>query len=1001
MDPQKLNFAFKRILAITFTNKAAAEMKQRVISALSTILNDSEWPKIGTHLCEDLSISETELKHRCSVLINQILHNYSDFSIGTIDAFTHRLVRTFAFDLKLPAGFNVELNSEEFYAKVVARLLNTLGEDSQLTDVLKEFAINKTEEQASWDPEKLILDFTGMLQFEQAETYLNLLRAFSDEDLEKIRKDLIADCHQFKQFVIAKGNEGQALRLSHRLENAQLRNKSRSPVYSFRKWAEFDIDSLDMDSKSLLSAIEKNDWVLPEFAVGNINEQFSAIAKSLLDYLSNNLADYLLSKVISDTIYPLILLRRIEQITTQIKEEERVVFMSEFNRKINEIIQHEPTPFIYERLGERYKSYLIDEFQDTSTMQWQNILPLIENSLASGNYNLLVGDGKQSIYRWRNANVKQFTLLPESEEKNPDQLLLDRTKVLKNNFDERPLNSNFRSTKDIIEFNNAFFAFIKQDKSPFIQKIFDKHDQAVINPARGFITLNCGLLNSLEVESKNCEHTRYHIQQALDANFQYKDIAVIVRSNRHGNIIADYLASIQIPVVSSDSLLLSNNQEVSVLVNYIQCISQEQHQVPASAIVNYLHHQGHPNFSNIDEVLRKIASGYSIFKIFSESNLLLHADGLNLLDQVAAVASNLNFPDHTTPYIRFFLDAVNEFMINEGGSATNFLEWWNKKNKNASLVIPDNANAVRILTIHASKGLEFPVVIVPYCNWRLFKENFAWVSFENKKVPIPAGFVKISRKKSGAGLSANYEAEAEEQLLDNLNLLYVAFTRPVERLHIITHYAKKDQTVASWLETFFSNHAQNPQEGYYHFGQAEKALQHHKSKSAISMELPAFSVSPIRQQISVRNAFFGNAEDDSARQEGIILHWMLSETESEANIEQTIHAAISKGIINSDAAGDYRIKLNTVFEALKPIISSATQLIKESELITENGEILRPDLVVVKQNTTKIVDYKSGQKEKKHVAQMLIYQKALQGLGYPNVSACILYVNPIEIVEIA
>jgi ATP-dependent exoDNAse (exonuclease V) beta subunit len=998
-DPKRVDYAYRRILAITFTNKAAAEMKSRVVSALSSICEYKELPDIGKMLLTDLTISETELRLRAASLLESILHNYSDFSIGTIDSFTHRLVRTFAFDLKLPAGFNVELNTSEFYSKVISRLLNSLGEDEKLSMLLKEYAIDKTEENTSWDPESSLLDFSKMLSAENAETYLVKLRKYSDEQLEEERKKLLKECREYKQHIQTEGRK--AIHFINRLNinETDLVGKSRSPISFFKKCAQFKLND-KLEYKTLEKTIANNKWVSALPNAEEINNQLTATANELLLYILKHHEGYLLNKIVSNNIYPLMLLRRIETITEELKEEERVVFISEFNQRIHALIKNEPAPFIYERLGERYRHYLIDEFQDTSTMQWQNILPLIENTLSAGNFNLIVGDGKQSIYRWRNANVKQFASLPETDLIEADDLLKERTQVLKQHFEEEPLNNNYRSTRDVIEFNNAFFKALKERHSEEVQTIYKGHEQGVINPARGFITLNSENTAKSEFKIRNCEHALLHIQNALAAGYAYRDIAVIVRKNTHGNQIADYLTSNNIPVVSSDSLLLKNSTEVNVLINFLKCLEQEHHQIPAAAILNYVFHREWLTNETLHEKLLELSQGYTLFHILKQLELLPETEGLNLLDQVATLAERLEFPETSAPYVRFFLDVVNEFMITEGGSPGYFLEWWDRKKERASLIIPDHADAVRIMTIHASKGLEFPVVICPFFNWEFFRPDYTWVNLEANPIGIPASIIKISSGASQAGLEKDFTHEQSQQVLDNVNLLYVAFTRAAERLHIITckSEANKKQEVGQWITPFFQANGQMLGDDYYCFGEAQpKSSKPHKQVSN-SLLLPAFEASRIRQAVAVRNSKFES--DNNARQEGIVLHWLLSKLTPEIELQDVLNLAIRKGVIHREQATSIALQLATIQKKIQEWMHEAIETIQEAELITANGEILRPDLVIVKPNSTLLVDYKSGKKEKKHVEQMQAYMDALHAMHYKNIQGTLLYLTPLEQVDL-
>jgi ATP-dependent exoDNAse (exonuclease V) beta subunit len=573
-DEKKLNSNYKRILAVTFTNKAAAEMKQRILDALNKISNENDLPFIGELLCNELGLTPNELKKRAQIVLSQILHHYSDFSIGTIDSFTHKIVKTFAHDLKLPVNFNLEMDVEGFYDKVISTLFNQIGEDEYISKLLKEFVLNKAEENASWDPEKTIKEFAKLLQKENSDTYLNQLKNLNAQELEEIRKELFAYLSYYNSFLKIEAKKAIDLISNNGLSDNDFTYKKSGPQNFFNKCFNHSANLDDTSKTRIIDALEKKQWADKKGPNANkvegISDQLTTIASTLIDFIKENYSYYSLCKLLSTQIYPLLLLKKIEEISNEKKQEERLVFISEFNKNIFELINNEPTPFIYERLGEKYQHYLLDEFQDTSTLQWHNILPLVDNSLANGWFNLIVGDGKQSIYRWRNANVKQFIDLPFIENTNNNFLVEERSQNLNRNFKENLLNTNFRSLKTIIDFNNSLFANLNiQLLNEEHKKIYLNQQQNIKHAGAGLITAYTGKVKKDELEGINFNLIKESIQNALNANFSYKDICIIVRQNTHGNSIANHLMENQIPIVSSDSLLLKNNLEINTIISYL------------------------------------------------------------------------------------------------------------------------------------------------------------------------------------------------------------------------------------------------------------------------------------------------------------------------------------------------------------------------------------------------------------------------------------------------
>ncbi|MBL7912898.1 MAG: UvrD-helicase domain-containing protein [Bacteroidia bacterium] len=1012
-DPKKLNSNYKRILAVTFTNKAAAEMKQRILDALDQIANKTQLPFVGKLLCDELKVKPEELKQRSAIVLSQILHHYSDFSIGTIDSFTHKIVKTFAHDLKLPVNFNLEMDVEGFYDKVISTLFNQIGEDEYVSKLLKEFVLNKAEENASWDPEKAIKEFAKLLQKENSDSYLQKLKHFSPQELEEIRKELFAYISYYNSHLKTEGQKAIDLISKNGLSDNDFSYKGSGPQSFFKKCANQNVDIETTVKGRTIDAIEKNVWANKETPnknkVESISSQLTSIAKELIDFIKENHSYYSLCKLLSTQIYPLLLLKKIEEISNDKKQEERLVFISEFNKNIFDLINNEPTPFIYERLGEKYQHYLLDEFQDTSTLQWHNILPLIDNSLSNGWFNLIVGDGKQSIYRWRNANVKQFIDLPEIENATGNFLIEERSDNLNRNFKENLLDTNYRSLSTIINFNNALFNKLSDDLlSDSHKKIYKDQRQEVKHLGAGLITVNTGKVNREELDELNFSVIKAQIQNALNSKFEYKDICIIVRKNTHGNNIADFLMQNQIPIVSSDSLLLKNNLEINTIISYLNYLSNIQDKVSATAVINYLQQTQQISNKEFTTSAQKLAKNISLFDVLKSFNINLPDHDLslnNLFDHCLIIINALSLNKNGYPYIRFFLDEVNEYLITKNSNISSFCEWWKARSQKASLIIPANTNAVKIMTIHASKGLEFPVVIVPYCNSNFYRANDSWVELNNAKIKLPVAALNLSSKVKNAGLEKEFAVEEQEQILENLNLLYVAFTRASERLHIISAYSNNSKTLIShWIESYLTNNLKPKETNYFEIGLANNKQLQESKESPEHFNLNALKFDTSNNVIQIKAAHLLNSEDSlEAKEMGIIIHWILSKINNNKQVDAAINQALLEGIINTTQIVPIKEKLNRLVNhsELRSYFESEKNYKIEMEIATFSGEVLRPDRIILEENLTTIIDYKTGRENnKKYFKQLLKYRDAMINMGYNNIKSLLVYIDDLTIVEL-
>lgn len=1017
-DETKLQHIFKRILAITFTNKAAAEMKSRVLEALEHISTQQKMPFIGTLLCQELQLPEEQLRERAAILLSAILHHYSDFAIGTIDSFTHKIVKTFAHDLKLPVNFTIELDTRGFYNKVVANLLNKIGEDPYISKLLTEFVLNKAEDNKGWDPEDQILKFSELLEKEHSEDYLEQLKHFDSNELEEFRKQFLDFCSYYKSTM-----KGLGVAMTTKIHACGLNDqdfvyKKSGPQNFFTKAENNLISAVEINGARINNAIATGTWFDKKLTLTTellqLKEELKEGARAIMAFYEENGTYYNLCELLSKQMYPLMLLKKIEEITLEQKQEDRLVFISEFNQKIYDIIHHEPTPFIYERLGERYRHYLLDEFQDTSTLQWQNMLPLIDNALSGGWYNLIVGDGKQSIYRWRNANVNQFDLLPQVENSDQNPILLERENSLKRNFEARRLNTNFRSAAGIVQFNNQLFEVLSGELLDHAQNTIYASQAQQVNPllpkeVQGYITVQTGRVPAEEFNNSQFEALRQHVQDALHNGYEYRDICVLTSTNQHGNLIASFLVEQKIPVVSADSLLLKNNTEVNTLVAWLRYLQNNHDQLQAAIVVNYLHRTGLLTATQLHEHLQLLGSGSSLFSIFKTLQIPITASQTvlnNLLDNCILFINALQMHQHNHQYLRFFLDEVNEFMVLKNTGISGFLDWWESRKSKASLIIPDGINAVRIMTIHASKGLEFPVVIVPFCNWPVYKPNNNWVQLHHQNIQLPVAVIELTAKAVESGLGAEYENEQQAQVLDNLNKLYVAFTRAVSRLHILATCSSGNHKVGvhHWLEGYLAKGEYAVEEGLVAFGDPnEKAIRHQKQNLEHFSLLPLqFNASP--QAVSIKSSgLLNHAESEEAKQHGLLMHWLLAKIKTASDIETSLQAANRHGLVHYTDIPVLRVKLQQVLDhpQLAPWFKTSLDCRLEAELVTANGTLLRPDRIVITGSDAVVIDYKTGlPNPQKYNRQLLQYADALISMGLNVTQKLLVYLDDLTIVPV-
>ena len=990
-------------------------MKSRVIDALHEISTENNTGAMTTLLCADLQITAAELRKRAEIVLKSILHHYSDLSIGTIDSFTHKIVKTFAHDLKLPVNFNLELDTEGFYEKVISSLFASVGEDDYVSHLLKEYALNKARDNASWDPEQQIRDFARLLQKENSGLYVEQLRQFDSSELEQFRLQFLDFILHFKTHIKTEAKKALDLIAVNHIDTEDFSGKSRGAQTFFQKCSQLQIKEDTLANKVLNEVLQSGQWHGKSKTTGSrslqaIAPQLTQLAQELYNFIQNNYKYFTLCEILSKQMYPLMLLKKIEELTEAQKQEERLVFISEFNQKIFDIINNEPTPFIYERLGERYQHFLLDEFQDTSSLQWQNLLPLLDSSLAAGWFNLIVGDGKQSIYRWRNANVQQFADLPKVDNKTGSAAVEERAQSLLRNFEERRLQDNYRSARQVIQFNNQFFTQLAKDHlSPRHASIYHLHEQNIISTAEGLVTLHSGDLDKDELDVRTRALVLKQVTEALGDGYAYRDICVLCRNNGAGNQIADFLMAEDVPVVSSDSLLLVHNFEVNTLLACLRYQADRQDSLSAAAVLNYLWQTKKITEAMFHTELRSLSRGSSLSAILQRAGIALDEDELslsNLFDNCVRICRALGLTERAFAYIRFFLDDVSEFLVMKNSNLSEFFEWWDIRQKKASMIIPENTNAVRIMTIHASKGLEFPVVIIPYCNWTTYRASDNWVEVRHERTALPVSIVNMAGKAQSSGFEKEVQEENEEQVLDNLNLLYVAFTRAASRLHVITYKSsgQRKETVATWINDYAAAQLKEKEQNVYELGIRETYIPKKERQSSATFDLQPLTLASAGNVVRIKSAhLLATEEGDQAKQQGILMHWLLSQIRVPNDLEAALEKGLQQGQMTAAEVPPLRDKLSRLLKHvdLQFAFEPQTELWLERELVSPNGLVLRPDRFSKTSDGYLLIDYKTGKENyKSHSRQLYNYQDALENLGYTAIRKLLVYIDEEQVVEV-
>lgn len=992
-------FSFRHILAITFTNKAVGEMKSRILNSLqefSAYKIGDETSDLFKEVVKKTALQPKEVISKSEKILRFLLDHYAAFEVSTIDAFTHKVIRTFAKDLNLSINFDVELEANELLAEAVDRLINRVGSDDVLTQLLIDYTIERVNDDKSGNIKANILETASLILSENDLPYIEALESFSVQDFVETKQNLESQNNELEAQQIEIAKQILAVFDAHDVRAEFKRN-------SIPKFFEKIINGSPQKKLN----IDGTDWMLTIDDPSTYYKKTTPDSvKSTLENLSPQIvaaydqckfvnAQIRVNEKLCESITQLSVIHLVKIELELLKEEKNVLLISDFNQKINEQIKDQPTPFIYERLGEKFQHYFIDEFQDTSTMQWQNIVPLVENALgASFNEEqgsaTLVGDPKQSIYAWRGGDVHQFMNLIKGKTSIP---IPPETLTL---------GSNYRSAKTIVNFNNRFFELAKsQMSSPLIHEIYtdDKLKQVPKKNNKGLVRikfidakLKADELEIYPVEVYQC------ITEKIEQGFKLNEICVLVRKKDEGISIANYLKSQDINVMSSETLLISANTQVQELTNFLSYLNDHENLEAKHNFLKYhflnqsqtLDFKTHKSLLQLDfKMFIKALSDYDI------SFDIQKFQRLGLYNAVEYCLSSLHIEGNA--YVQFFLDEVFQFGEKKNNDLDTFLSDWELKSASRSISTSSGFNAVNIMTIHKSKGLEFPVIIYPFANQKYhdINKSHLWLPLD-EKFKIPFGLIKTPGNISGLDFYEKaYQNLIYEKELDCLNVLYVALTRASKELHIFSKNESDHNTKA--ISNLFKNYIE------------VEGIQGENDDYFIGETLPQTSAEEDSEQFQLQ--FSGqdklevelvdevkHSTKNQAVSYGLMLHDLLAKIYTESDINR-ITSTLNPDHLDLKFI-QQQLEAVVKHPNLAPYFSAEWQSFNERDIFYK-GEVFRPDKFCVKDNQVAIIDYKTGDKSKQHEQQLKQYATIFESMNYKVSALILVYISDqIELINL-
>lgn len=1020
-EPRK----YKRILAITFTNKAANEMKERVVQSLIQIGNQQNDPLTGSvaimfdQIKSQLNLPDEQLIENAKLVIGLILHNYSDFAIGTIDSFVHRIIRSFAFDLRIPMSFEVELDTEDTLRRIIDLLISKAGSDDELTQLLLKFTQSKTEDEKNWNIEEDIFNVAKLLLDEDSQQQIIVHKKKSISAFLEIYKNLSGFIAVYENELAKLGSQAMELIQDNGVSESAFYQGNRGIYAWFSRFAKRDFSNSQPKS-FVLASVEQDKWYSGKAsendknAIDLIKTQLSDIYVEIVQLMDQKSEKYYLCYATRKNLYPLAILNEIEQLLDDYKSENNVLLISEFNQRISNVVMHEPVPFIYERAGEKYQHYLVDEFQDTSVLQWQNLLPLFENSLGSGKFNMIVGDAKQAIYRWRNGEVEQFIELPYLYKADQLPYANQRQQILNQQYSGKDLKHNYRSAQQLVQFNNEFFQIVSEILPGHYQNVYQEAGQiAGSSNSGGYVEIEFfdKENNTLDREAINLDRCLNIIQENLKLKYQLGDIAILCRNNKHASSIAAHLLLHDIPVVSSESLLLSASLNVRTVISIARLMVYPDDKIARVEIINWLQQSkkaaiNWPN--NIKQLISEL-NNHSFKEFISKlESFNIQINTGKLLEQTVyefceTLIRDLGLNKSKDPYLSFFLDAILDQLKDPAFDLKAMLDWWDHKKDKLSIVVPNEVDAVKVMTIHKSKGLEFPVVVYPFASERVRNsKDKLWIQPGELIPELETVLVDASKQLEETSFGAVYQEEKDKSLLDLVNVLYVAMTRAADRLYVISENPTKNAglTATPAILKYFlqKKNVWEDEKHTYSFGDPNtsgKNAEPFNEKADDLIHLIRSGDWRKLVSVSLQAPDFWDIDQPAGEQEyGNLIHQLLSHIRDEAQIEEIVGDFQMLGLIETDSVYKIKKQLHQFIShpLVKPYFKPDIKSLEEADVLLPDGELQRPDRVIFDDNNVIVVDYKTGRKSEQHKNQVKKYIKTFRQLGYQNVSGVLLYV---------
>jgi ATP-dependent helicase/nuclease subunit A len=1027
--------AYRRILAVTFTNKAAAEMKGRILDELAAIASGKK-TNILIDIQRELNLSSDKARALASQILTTILGDYSRFSVGTIDSFFQRVFRAFTREIGLQSNFSIYLDHSIILKETVDDLINNLNENDELRRWLVRYAGTLFDEGKP-------IDLPGSIYKLSETIFSEDFKLLSDEakaklsDLGRIElfvSGLEAMTARFRNDLKTLGINCVAILDKYGIDDDMLKGKTRGIGKYIR---DISVGEIKPPSTYVTKALQNDEWCSGKNNSGPVEAALSGGLREAVGRIAGMFEDehtnYLSARVILKNIFMAAILTDVVKVLRNRTNSENSFVLADTGDMLMQVIGGDQTPFIYEKTGNEYDVFMIDEFQDTSMIQYRNFKPLIENSLAQGSDTLVVGDIKQSIYRWRNGD---WSILG---------------KVIANEFDQgrvvpEVLRTNWRSLPEIVKFNNSLFIVLPQildqeftdaGQTPefSFSEVYSEVAQSTPEErSGGYVRISFETSDEEKnAKEKILEQLPGIIKNCQDDGYSASDFGILVRTTAEGCEILEYLTRYRADMdpeeaekynfnlLSGDSLLIGNSPAIRFIVSTLIRISDRENLLNRAEMIRYFLLARQPHAGNsvgfarssFDQTEQQLyPSGYKEFLAAAGSKPLFA-----LCEQIIDFF-HLNGADADMASINFFQDQVLDFMNRRSSDLKLFTEWWMSQGYRKSVLLSGEQDALRIMTIHKAKGLQFKVVLIPFLSWKFDQKsgNLMWVQPPEADFNAAGAFpVGYSSQLAPTIFSSDYVREKAASYLDNLNLLYVAFTRASERLYGFSFIRWKTEAGAILKSGLISDIPEsatticlsgkfNPDTLLFESGSTGRSVTVRKRETLVPAEYPFYEGGKrLKLRLYGRDLMKESAGGLKSKiYYGTVLHDIFSRIRYRSDVKAAVDTAVADGFIPVEIAVKTRDMVEEMIsrESVRQWFDSDLVVMTEPEILTGAGDIRRPDRIVIRDGRVTVIDYKFGEERSEHANQIAAYSALLGKMGYDVAEACLWYVETDKIVKV-